>query len=29
MLSDKNFTYYQPQAYYDDGTNVEYPGMPE
>ena len=29
MLSDKNFTYYQPQAYYDDGTNIDYGPIPE
>ena len=29
MLSDKNFTYYQPQAYYDDGTNINYGSIPE
>jgi hypothetical protein len=29
MLSDKRFTYYQPQAYYDDGTNINYGAIPE
>lgn len=29
MLSKNSFTYYQPDRYYDDGTNVEYLGMPE
>lgn len=29
MLSKLSFAYYQPDRYYDDGTNVEYPGMPE
>jgi len=29
MLSDKRFTYYQPQAYYDDGTNINYGATPE
>ena len=29
MLSDKRFTYYQPQAYYDDGTNIDYGALPE
>lgn len=29
MLSDKRFTYYQPQAYYDDGTNINYGALPE
>ena len=29
MLSDKKFTYYQPEAYYDDGTNIDYGGLPE
>ena len=29
MLSKLSFTYYQPDRYYDDGTNVEYLGMPE
>lgn len=29
MLSKYYFTYYQPERYYDDGTNVEYLGMPE
>lgn len=29
MLSDKRFTYYQPEAYYDDGTNIDYGGLPE
>jgi len=28
MLSDKKFTYYQPEAYYDDGTNVDYGSIP-
>lgn len=29
MLSDKRFTYYQPEAYYDDGTNIDYGPLPE
>ena len=29
MLSKYYFTYYQPERYYDDGTNVEYLGVPE
>ena len=29
MLSDKKFTYYQPQAYYDDGTCINYGSLPE
>ena len=29
MLSDKKFTYYQPQAYYDDGTCINYGALPE
>lgn len=29
MLSKLSFTYYQPDRYHDDGTNVEYLGMPE
>jgi len=29
MLSDKRFTYYQPEAYYDDGTNINYGAIPE
>ena len=29
MLSKISFTYYQPDRYSDDGTNVEYLGMPE
>lgn len=29
MLSRTSFTYYQPDRYIDDGTNVEYLGMPE
>ena len=29
MLSKLSFTYYQPDRYYDDGTNVEWLGMPE
>lgn len=29
MLSKLSFTYYQPDRYYDDGTNVEYLGIPE
>jgi hypothetical protein len=29
MLSKLSFTYYQPDRYSDDGTNVEYLGMPE
>ena len=29
MLSDKNFTYYQPQAYNNDGTNINYGAIPE
>lgn len=29
MLSKISFTYYQPDRYYDDGTNVEWLGMPE
>ena len=29
MLSMLSFTYYQPDRYYDDGTTVEYLGMPE
>ena len=29
MLSDKRFTYYQPQAYHDDGTNIDYGALPE
>lgn len=29
MLTDKKLTYYQPDRYFDDGTNVEYLGMPE
>ena len=29
MLSKISFTYYQPDLYYDDGTNVEWLGMPE
>lgn len=29
MLSKISFTYYQPDYYYDDGTNVEWLGIPE
>lgn len=29
MLSDKRFTYYQPEAYNDDGTNIDYGELPE
>lgn len=29
MLSDKRFTYYQPEYYSDDSTNIEYGGLPE
>ena len=29
MLSMLSFTYYQPDRYYDDGTNIEYLDMPE
>lgn len=29
MLSDKRFTYYQPLAYYDDSTNINYGALPE
>ena len=29
MLSDKRFTYYQPEFYSDDSTNIEYGGLPE
>ena len=29
MLSDKKFVYYQPIAYYDDGTNIEWGDIPE
>lgn len=29
MLSKPSFTYYQPDRYYDDGTNVEWLGMPD
>jgi len=29
MLSDKRFTYYQPEHYSDDSTNIEYGGLPE
>jgi hypothetical protein len=29
MLSGKRFTYYQPQAYYDDGTCINYGSLPE
>lgn len=29
MLSKLSFTYYQPDRYYDDGTNVEWLGTPE
>ena len=29
MLSKASFTYYQPDGYYDDGTNIEYLGTPE
>ena len=29
MLSKLSYTYYQPDRYSDDGTNVEYLGMPE
>ena len=29
MLSRLSFTYYQPDCYSDDGTNIEYLGMPE
>ena len=29
MLSDKKFTYYQPQAYCNDGTNINYGSLPE
>lgn len=29
MLSDKKLTYYQPEYYYDDGTNMGWGGLPE
>lgn len=29
MLSDTKITYYQPQYYHDDGTNIEYFGIPD
>lgn len=29
MLSRTSFTYYQPDRYIDDGTNIEYLGLPE
>lgn len=29
MLSGKRFTYYQPEYYSDDSTNIEYGGLPE
>ena len=29
MLNGKRFTYYQPQAYYDNGTDVDYGPLPE
>ena len=29
MLSDIKITYYQPERYSDDGTNIEYGGMPD
>ncbi len=29
MLNDKRFTYYQPEFYSDDSTNIEYGGLPE
>jgi len=29
MLSDKTFTYYQPEWYHDDGTNIDYGGTPD
>lgn len=29
MFSGKSFTYYQPEAYYDDGTNINYGSIPE
>ena len=29
MLSDKRFTYYQPEYYSDDSTNIEYGGLPD
>ena len=28
MFSGKRFTYYQPEAYYDDGTNIDYGPIP-
>jgi len=29
MLSDKRFAYYQPEAYYDNGTDIDYGPIPE
>lgn len=29
MLSDKKITYYQPEAYNNDGTNINYGAIPE
>ena len=29
MNSNKRFTYYQPETYYDDGTNIDYGAIPE
>ena len=29
MLSKTSYTYYQPERYIDDGTNIEYAGIPE
>lgn len=29
MLTEKRFTYYQPEAYFDDGTNINYGDTPE
>ena len=29
MANKNSFTYYQPDRYYDDGTNVEYLGTPD